>query len=496
MAFMKKPKPWRCYARPPRSSCRETTWRLVLTSPEGLVTVQACGATEQAEAERLAAEVQHSYRETGGPPGLAPEGITVGELVDRNLAWRVQQGPEAEGCALATLEKIRRVREDLAGSLMAVEVAKLRRADVVLARDRLQAGPRGKRGPSAVNGLLAFVASAWSWGLERGLVETSWPKVKRLRVPDTEKRPPTRDEVARFFAYLAARPVRAFWLPHFSAIYDTTARVSDVLTAQGKSLDRKSGRLRLWVQKNRKWLDVYLSRSTLDLIPPCAPSAWLFPGKDPKKPATRHTIKSVFSRACGRLGIEKVDVHSFRRKGVEDACRTEGVHEKQAMKLTGHMDPAVFHGYQQRAQDDMAAVWTKFHEGRGPHPAAAICITEHHDSDSRIGEYAGNNGPGGIRTPDSSPRVQPLAKRLERRSRKAMPAGSRPDDTATGRDVFRDAERAAGLVGAFVQIGGKGALDVLEDFESDPTFLRAAIVAARDALGIEQEPSRSKEHRA
>lgn len=66
--------------------------------------------------------------------------------------------------------------------------------------------------------------------------------------------------------------------------------------------------------------------------------------------------------------------------------------------------------------------------------------------------------------------------------------------TGSGRDVFRDADKAARLVGAFVQLGREDALAVLVDFERDPAFLRAAIVSAHDALGIqEQAPSGAQE---
>lgn len=398
-----KPKKWRCYARAPRIDHRERSWRIVLTSPSGVVTAKATDLEDETEAHELARAFERSYNEMGGPPGEpgADPGLTVGDLVTRNLQWRRAQGPDAEGCSPGSIEKLEQAQKDLASGLMRVQAARLTRADVVLARDALRVGPRGVRGASCVNGLLAFIASAWSWGLERGLVETPWPRLKRLKVRPTMKRPPTREEVAAVFDDLRSNAARRFWLPCFAAIYDSTARVSDVLRAKEKDLDRRTGKLSIWVKKGKHPLEVFLTSECLAILAPRGPDALLFPSRrDPSKRAVKNTIGNIMHRACARLGIKNVDVHSFRRKGVEDVCRTPGVAEKQAMKVTGHQDPDVFHGYQVRANDDMPAVWKAFHGARGPHPAAPPV---HHAASQETATEAPVNPPGEPSVPTLGP---------------------------------------------------------------------------------------------
>ncbi len=390
---------WRCYARPPKASCRERSWRVVLVTPEGKRVEQATKLEDEREARRLAAEIERSYRETGAPPparGAPPPALTVGDVVRRSILWRQRQGPQEPGCSAATIERMEDVLRYLADSLMQVETAALTRADVVRAQDELRPG----RKPRTVNALMALVSSAWGWAHERGLVREPWPRARRLKALPTTKRPMTPAEVERVLAWTAATRTRARWVPLILALHDTGCRVSELLGARERDLDRTTGKLEVYSSKRRTWRTVWLAPATVAATRARRPGDWLYPSaRDMNKPASRETINAHMDRACAALGIADVDVHSWRRTWVADAVRAPGVVPEQAMKLTGHADPKVFHGYQRNAEDDLEAVARRVHNSRPGRPEHL----QHRRKNPNIYDASPcPHGPAGICTPNSA----------------------------------------------------------------------------------------------
>lgn len=409
---------------------------------------------------------------TGAPPKQRGDSRTVAEVVALNVAWRRSQGPAVKGCALATIGHLEDA-VDLLPGLMRLRVQQVDEAAVLLAQDKL----RETHAASSVNRTLAMVSSAWSWARARKLVPGPWPAPKRLEEPDTDKRPLTPAEVRAILGYLGT-PRRRWWLPMFMAFYDSGCRTSELVGADEAQLDRETGWLRVYAPKTRAWRWVLLSRATLDALPAPRGPAWpLFPARHGNgERASRHQVKSIMARACAALGIEDVDVHSWRRTWVTDATQTPGVTHEQAMRLSGHASIEEFRGYQTNAPAapaDLQRVARAILERRQVEESSTGPSTERVGQSTQVLVAMAQAG-----VAPATPRCGPRAAEVQRGHLRAL-GRSVEGRPGTSR---RRRESSTRLLGSLVQAHGRAFCRLLVDLDEDEDLRAAAVATARAEL--------------
>jgi len=120
----------------------------------------------------------------------------------------------------------------------------------------------------------------------------------------------------------------------------------------------------------RKTGTVSIVRFGRDLAPTlrALPSAgFLFPGLQPMREAHRST---EFARACRRVGVKGVTLHSYRYAWAERA-RTRGYPERFAQEALGHQSKAIHRAYARKAQVIIPAM-EDYENKVVPLPAVAV----------------------------------------------------------------------------------------------------------------------------
>jgi len=283
-------------------------------------------------------------------------------LFDMRIA-ALEADPEAADNTVRSYEAARKALA--ATGLAKTPASELTRGVVKRAQAELQRGEDQPRRASTVNLYVSLAQAAWRWAQDMELVEVDWPHVRRLKTKRTEKRPFTDAEVAAILAWLEGY-LGGKWLPLFSLLADSSARISAVLNLRGRDVNRAACEVTFRKTKT-EWRSVAIPPETIALLPEAGPQELLFPGTKPGRPFRPESVRDVLHRAMKAVGIqdpEWLSTHSFRRAWVATS-RREGIPAELAMKHTGHEDVKVFHGYQRNAVgDDMHAVAARVHEAR------------------------------------------------------------------------------------------------------------------------------------
>lgn len=356
---------WRVYVLQPRASGREgKNLRLKAQPPAALRDSgveprrKTAGTDDPAEAQKAAdawARLLNSSAFSGEDP-------LVIDVIEKHLAWREAGGQTADSTLVAYRATLRRLRPLLAGTC----TSELTRSTIHRVRDELLKG--GLAAPT-VNQTINCLRKAWRWAAEREWLTAPWPTVERLKTKPTEKRPMTDDEVEAILSWVASyRGGR--WLPMFTLLADSGARIGEVLALRGGDVDRKNRAIRLGKTKTGDPRTLRPPAETIALLPEVAANELVFqaarPGCRRGKPLGGRVPLGVLWRALEALEIadaQNVDLHSFRRSWISSA-HEEGVPLNVSMRATGHRSTRVHMDYARRATHDMVPAFDAVHARR------------------------------------------------------------------------------------------------------------------------------------
>lgn len=406
---------WRVYVVKPRPNGKEGRNFTVKAEPPatlraaGVIPIRKSTETpDRAEAERFAERMARDLN-SGVLRGDDP---TVIEVLEKHTDWRAAIESPAD-TVTAYRQALRRLRP-LFGETRGDELS---RASVLRVQDEL----RATLGPGTVNQTLNCVRHAWGWAQEREWVSVDWPRVRRLPVPETEKRPCTDAEVEAALRWLSTYR-GGYWLPVFTVLADSGARIGELLRLRGAQVDRAACVLRLGRTKNGEARAPQLPAATMALVPQAEPGELVFrpkrPGFRSDKPMSRRNTLGVLWRALEAIGVadrENLDQHSFRRSWIS-ASVEERVPLTASMSVTGHRSTKVHLDYARRAQRDMAAAVETVRDrrrragGARPWEPAEQVATGPGQGRGREGTAQHRTGSGGSGAPKS----------------KSSPPGSRP----------------------------------------------------------------------
>lgn len=232
----KGPTRWKVGISSPRSACsRERS--LYLRGRRRLADGSweerrvSTGSMDRTKAEQLRAVFEASLNanvdgDLADPRILSLFDMRIAALeVDPEVADNTVRGYQAARKALAVT------------SLAKTPASKLSRGVVKRTQVELQRGEDQPRRASTVNLYVSLAQAAWRWAQDLELVEVDWPHVRRLKTKRTEKRPFTDAEVAAILAWLEGY-LGGKWLPLFSLLADSSARISAVLNLRGRDVNR------------------------------------------------------------------------------------------------------------------------------------------------------------------------------------------------------------------------------------------------------------------
>jgi integrase len=354
---------WKVY--PVAPGARDVSWRMKAVPPPGsrglrVVYQQAKGTT----LEDVTAEGE-AWERVVNATLILERDPTVGAVLLRHAAHRETDGKTRPRTVLA----YREAAQALAPLLGDVRGSSLTRAHVLRAQDALAS----RLGAGSVNLHLSCAAHAWTWAHARELVAMAWPRVDRLPVKPTKKRPFTDREVARVLEWLRT-DLRGRWFPFFALIADTGARVGELVALLGADLDHEACTVRILPENDKTdaGRTVAVPPETMALLPRVGPEERVFvPVRHAyrtRRVATMIPLRAL-RRALRGLGFQpaeakRLDVHSFRRSFVATTVRL-GVPLPVSMKATGHRSVKVHLDYQRAAVgDDMHDVAARVRASR------------------------------------------------------------------------------------------------------------------------------------
>lgn len=357
---------WRVTVMNPRASGREgRNWRLKVVPPATLRAAghkprpKSSGTQVRAEAERKAEQLARLLNAAviqGEDPGVL-------EVIEKHRDWRMTDGETADSTITQYTAAIARLRDPLFGA----RASDLTRALVLRAVDQLQRHPYA---PGTINLTVNCLRHAWTWAHEREWVSVEFPKVKRLRVKETEKRPFTDAEVDAVLAWIAEyRGGR--WLPLFALLADTGARVSELLALRGHHVDFAAGTVRIGQTKTGEGRLLKPPAATMALLPRRGATELVFqaqrPGCRRSEPTHARGPLGVLWKASEALGLHEVDNHSFRRSWISSSLES-GTPIHVSMRATGHKSTAVHLGYARKSVLDTGKATEAVRARRGARP--------------------------------------------------------------------------------------------------------------------------------
>lgn len=325
---------WRVRARPPKGRDGRS-WQLVYQRPDGTRYQRAAGTDDPEAARRLADAEQRRLN---------------GETLDLEAVVRQFQAYRKAGQSRPST--LQRYDEGLRRVLQALGRREVSPETILAVQDEL----RGELSARTVNLYLGFARTAWTWALERGLVDRAWPAPRKLQVRETDKRPMTADESALLLDALGAVD-EGRYLGLFALLVETGCRAGEACRLEGRDVDRARGEVRFRPEttKTGRGRAVPVSRELLELLPRVDPRAPLWTGPRTGRKLSTTSVYCVWRRVKGVVGLanEPLDVHSLRRGWITDAHRA-GVPLAESMRLTGHRTTRVHLAYTQNAPDDQA----------------------------------------------------------------------------------------------------------------------------------------------
>ena len=337
---------WTVYAIPPGKDRR--SWRLEARPPGGRG--KSLWKRAETETEATAQERAQLWQEELRALVLGND-PTVGDVLACHIAHRERDGHTKAG----TLESYQMAHRRIARlELAALRSAALTRAVLLHAQDEL----RRLMKPQVVNLTMAKAKTAWTWANERGLVKTPWPAVKRLKPLPTIKRPFRDGEVVAVLEWLAAS--KPTWLSFFAVLADSGARPGELLSIDGRDVDRARCELVLRVQGERDTKThepriVAVSAETMELVPQARPDQPVFRGQRSPR-LSIHTVLFRLHRAVKAIPSikdpERLDVTSFGRRGFVASAHRAGVPPDVARRQTGHKTLAAHMVYTRNAEGD------------------------------------------------------------------------------------------------------------------------------------------------
>lgn len=354
---------WRAYTLKPRKSGKEgKNYRQRADPPASLRALgvkpirKSAGTTDRAAAEAGTREWERMLNASI----LDSEKPTALDVLTKHMAWR-----EATNAPVNTVAAYRAAVRRL-GPLSLASSRAPTRAVVLEAQDALL---RAQLAPGTVNQTLNCARKAWRWALDREWVSGEWPRVARLPVPETAKRPYTDAEVEAVLAWVASYR-GGYWLPLFALLADTGARVGELLRVRGGDVDREAGIVRLGRAKNGEQRVLRPPAATLALLPDAREGEHVFRAKRlgarRGRPLGGRVFLGVLWRALEALGLPdagSLDLHSFRRSWITSA-HEEGVPLNVSMRATGHRSSKVHLDYARRAAHDVGAAVDAVRERR------------------------------------------------------------------------------------------------------------------------------------
>lgn len=343
--------PWKVCVRKPKPGRREKALYLRARRRVGTRLEERAMSASTTSWDRAAelAAIWERELNCGGSTLFDPDPLLL-DLLDARIE-HLKKNPKrrentVKNCAFARLALAPHI-----GLLRASDVSSrtLRRV-----RSALQERADGKRrSNSTVNLYMEILRGAWVWAEQAGHVEGEWPRLKRLPVVRTHKRPFTDHEVAGILDWFQAKRPR--WYPLMLLMAATGARgPSEIMRLREHDLDRQHNAVSFTETKTGVPRTIPLAGEVTKAIP-AAPTSdgLLFSGDKPGRPVRPETIRYALKDALAGLRIrdpERLDLHSFRRAAV--ATLKRHIADTLGMQITGHADPVVYHNYQRNALGD------------------------------------------------------------------------------------------------------------------------------------------------
>lgn len=178
--------------------------------------------------------------------------------------------------------------------------------------------------------------------LYRVTLRRDWD-VERIPLSRRERHLPvvlSPDEVARFFASVRSLKYRAILM----TAYGAGLRVSEATALRIVDIDSRRGTIRVYQGKGRKDRYVMLSPRLLAVLraywTKTRPSHWLFPGRDPRQPASPASVRQVCHEAGLISGLKKhITPHTLRHSFATHLLES-GSDLRTIQVLLGHKSPA------------------------------------------------------------------------------------------------------------------------------------------------------------
>jgi integrase/recombinase XerC len=205
---------------------------------------------------------------------------------------------------------------------------------------------KGGTPPSTAENERKALTSLFKFLVEEGLWhEDPTSGLRHIRVPYSEKQPPSVEDVERVLAVGFARARDAEKMRMITVLLATTGlRLTECLTALKENVDIDGRSLKV-LGKGNKWRTVPLLESTLDALvwwmeERAGSSLFLFPGDTREGHAHISNVEKTLKRACVRAGVKPFTPHQLRHFVATESLK-DGAKLDVVSRILGHADAGI-----------------------------------------------------------------------------------------------------------------------------------------------------------
>ena len=190
---------------------------------------------------------------------------------------------------------------------------------------------------------MSVLATAWTWGAERGLCSGAAPVVAVVVKPTRDKYTPSRDEIRMVVNELDgwARLVTVF-------LAATGARVGEAAKLRWRDVDLDSSTVTLTGKGKTRSVPLFPDVARA-LGETAGPMDSLVFGVAER--TVRHNLGLHLERACARANVRRFTPHGLRRAAVDGYIRA-GIEVSTTASLMGHSPVVMLRVYRQVTDDD------------------------------------------------------------------------------------------------------------------------------------------------
>lgn len=289
----------------------------------------------RANAKAWAAAVENDLRYGRYVPDAMALRRTVGELIDRYIAWLPHKPRNRDQ------KSVKQMLEWWQGELGAVPVAQCTPAVVAALRDKLAAGQtsrRRARSPATVNRYLArlshvFTVACKEWGWAE---DNPVRRVSRLREAAGRTRFLSDQERTALLDACEVSPCPYLHLIVVLAL-STGARRGEILGLRWRDVDLQRGRLVFRETKNGECRVAPLRGTARDALRTLGEvrhndSDWVFPSLDGTRP---RDIQTAWAKAVRAAGIDDFRFHDLRHSAASYLVMS-GASDIEVAEILGH----------------------------------------------------------------------------------------------------------------------------------------------------------------